>query len=73
MSNPANDEFFIDLNSSNFNNIEIIDILGKVMFFKEDGSNLISINTSEFSKGTYFFIKIQDSIDIRIYKLIIEK
>jgi len=70
--NPAQNEFFINLNSSNFYNIEIIDVIGKVLISKENVNNLISIKTSEFSEGTYF-IQIQNSQEIQIYKIIIDK
>ena len=61
-----------NLNSLNLYNIEVIDIIGRVLISKENVNNLISIKTSEFSEGTYF-IKIQTHLDIQTYKIIIDK
>jgi len=70
--NPAAEEFFINLNSLNFYNMEIIDIIGRVIISKENVSDLIAIKTTGFSEGTYF-IKLQTYLDIQIYKIIIDK
>ena len=52
--NPASEELFINLNSISFCNIEIIDILGRLLIRQEHVNNSLSIKTIEFSKGTYF-------------------
>ena len=70
--NPASEEFFINLNTLNFYNIEIIDIVGRLMTRKEHVNNLIAIKTTEFSKGTYF-IRIQTHSDIQTYKIVIDR
>lgn len=70
--NPASEEFFINLNSIGVYNIEILDIIGRVLVRKENMSNLVAIKTTEFKEGTYF-IKIQANSDIQIYKIVIDK
>ena len=63
---------FVNLNSLNFYNIEIIDIVGRVLISKENVNNLIAIKTTGFSEGTYF-IRIQAHSDIQTYKIVIDK
>jgi hypothetical protein len=70
--NPTAEKFFINLNSSHFYNIEVIDVIGRVLIIKENVNDLITVNTSGFSEGTYF-IKVQAHSDIQIYKIVIEK
>jgi hypothetical protein len=70
--NPASEEFFINLNSINFYNIEIIDVVGRLLIRKEHVNNLIAIKTAKFSKGTYF-IRIQTHSDIQTYKIVIDR
>jgi hypothetical protein len=70
--NPASEEFFIKLNSFNLYNIEIIDVLGRLLISKESVKGLIAIKTAEFSNGTYL-IRIQDDSDIQTYKIVIDR
>lgn len=58
--NPANESIYIKINLKNSQNLEIkiVDLLGKTMYSKQgkalNGENLNTINTSNFSEGTYF-------------------
>ena len=70
--NPAADQFFINLDRSNFYNVEIIDILGRSLIRKEHVNNLTAINTTKLSEGTYF-VHIQTYIDSQIYKIVIDR
>ena len=71
--NPASEEFFINFNTTNHYNIQIIDIVGRELVYGENVNNLISIKTREFSQGTYF-IRIQNHLGyLDTYKLMIER
>jgi hypothetical protein len=70
--NPASEEFFINMTHPAFYNIQIFDIVGKLIMRKENLNNLTTINTTKFSKGTYF-IRIQNPSDIKSYKVVIDR
>lgn len=70
--NPSNDICYIDINNSEVIDIEIVDIIGKVVFRKENISNIFSINTGDFLEGIYF-IRIQKDLHIVSQKLIIDR
>ena len=70
--NPAGNQFYINFNRLDLYNIEVIDIMGRVVTSREKVNNLITINSSIFSEGTYF-IKVKSSSEIKTYKIIINK
>ena len=70
--NPASNVFYINLNSLNSYNIEIVDVVGRLILKKEDVNSLITIKTSEFISGTYF-IRVEGISDIQNYKIVVER
>ena len=56
--NPAQEEFFINFNSTNFYDIKLIDILGRELVYRQGVNNFVHIKTSEFSQGTYFILSL---------------
>ena len=70
--NPASDMFYINLNSLDFYNLEIVDAFGKLIIKEDNFSDIVSIKSNKFLSGTYF-IKLKSFSDIQIHKLIIDK
>ena len=70
--NPANKQINIKINNTESINIQIIDISGREIFFKEFETNKISINTSELTNGIYF-LKIKSNTQIGFKKFIIQQ
>ncbi|MAU36799.1 MAG: hypothetical protein CMD14_05445 [Flavobacteriales bacterium] len=70
--NPTSEEFFIDINSPNFYDVEIYDVVGRLIYYKDKVNSLIKIKTIRFSKGTYFINIITPSAIIT-NKIIIDR
>ena len=70
--NPTSEDFFIDINSPNFYNVEIYDVVGRLIYYKDKVNSLIKIKTIRFSKGTYFIKMITPSAIIT-NKIIIDR
>ena len=71
--NPAQEEFFINFNSTNFYDIKLIDILGRELVYRQGVNNFVHIKTSEFSQGTYF-IRIENQLGVlHTYKVLIDR
>lgn len=69
--NPAYEIVNIESNYI-INNLSVFDIQGRLICFKMNKSNSLSIDCSEFSKGIYYFqIKLENEIICK--KIIIEK
>ncbi|MBI3518290.1 MAG: T9SS type A sorting domain-containing protein [Bacteroidetes bacterium] len=73
--NPATKELFVDLlsNESSNINITIYDMLGKIVYTKENDSNSLKhvIDISEFNRGIYY-IKVTDNINTHYSKVVFE-
>ncbi len=73
--NPAKDFFFVDyeINNAQMANIEVVNILGSVVFNQEISTNdsRAKINISELKSGVYFYNVIVDGNRLASKKLII--
>jgi len=73
--NPAKDYFFVDyeINNAQMANIEVVNILGSVVFNQEISTNdsRAKINISELKSGVYFYNVIVDGNRLASKKLII--
>ena len=70
--NPANNFLYIKYNTTSKYSIEIIDIIGRMVYFSENHNNTIEkVNTEYLTKGSYV-VKITDKDSITVKKLIIE-
>lgn len=72
--NPASDFFQIKNSNKDFKNgqIEIIDLMGRVLFLTKINQNISQISTSNLSSGTYFLRIIGEEFQ-GIQKFIIQK
>jgi hypothetical protein len=68
--NPASDEINV-VSSENMNKIEIINMLGQIVFQKKLNNKNLKVNTSNFNKGNYF-VKIYTDKGETTKKVIVE-
>jgi hypothetical protein len=68
--NPASDEINV-VSSEKMNKVEIINMLGQVVFQKELNNKNLKVNTSNFNKGNYF-VKIYTDKGETTKKVIVE-
>lgn len=52
--NPANENFTIDAGTTSIDRIEIIDVLGQVVFTAEPNTSKTQVNTVNYAEGVYF-------------------
>jgi PKD repeat protein len=69
--NPTSGLFTINTNNK-ITKIEIIDLLGRILFVKNNPDNIINLDLSEFNKGLYF-VKFYSDSEVSSYKLILNK
>jgi PKD repeat protein len=53
--NPANQYITIELGNQQFDKIELINVLGQVVYFTTEKENKLNITTSNLENGMYFF------------------
>ena len=70
--NPASDVFYINFNSLDLYNLEIVDAFGKLIIKEDHLNEIVTIRANKFLSGTYF-IKLMSSSDVQILKLVVEK
>ncbi|MCC6252289.1 MAG: T9SS type A sorting domain-containing protein [Bacteroidia bacterium] len=68
--NPANGLFNLNANEQ-INNVEIMDITGKLVFSNNYNSKTVAINTTDFSKGVYI-VRVRTNTYVKSVKLMID-
>jgi hypothetical protein len=68
--NPSNGLVTVT-SATNINQVEVIDLTGKVIFTSNNLSNKCAINTSAYNKGMYI-IRVQTNNDIQTTKLLVD-
>jgi hypothetical protein len=67
--NPSNNQWIISLEKKEISSIEVFDLLGKQVLFKEVNNQIAHINASNLSQGTYL-AKISTDLGSRFVNLI---
>jgi len=67
--NPANELINLELSQNSNYEVEIIDVTGKVLIYKELTENIEQINISELNSGLYF-VKVSNRSESNVTRLI---
>jgi len=67
--NPANELIYLELSQNSNYEVEIIDVTGKVLIYKELTEQLEQINISELNSGLYF-VKVSNRSESNVTRLI---
>ena len=67
--NPNTGEFTIELSNNSFKNIQIFDLMGRIVFSESSLNNKIDVNINSLANGIYY-VRVQSNNSVEVIKIV---